>query len=133
MNASHITQLRVRYAETDQMGVVYYSNYLVWFEIARTEFFRARGVAYRDIEEKEKLYLPVVESYCRYRAPLRYDDVFEITTVLSDIGASRVVFGYEIRKDGRLMTEGYTRHAFVNDKGVPVPVPGKIKLAFLQK
>ena len=122
-------KLRVRYQETDQMGVVYYSNYLVWFEMARTEYFRQRGIVYREIEEKEKIYLPVVEAYCRYKAPLRYDDLVTIETKLTEAGPSRISFEYEVKKDGKVTAAGNTKHAFVNGKGKPVPVPERIKKA----
>jgi acyl-CoA thioester hydrolase len=125
----HTVEIRVRYAETDQMGVVYYANYLVWFEIARTEFFRASGVEYRKIEEDKKIYIPVVEAYCRYRAPLSYDDLVTIDTELTSIGATRVVFEYEVKKDGEITATGRTKHAFVNEEGNPIPVPEGIKEA----
>ncbi|MDD5634240.1 MAG: thioesterase family protein [Candidatus Omnitrophica bacterium] len=123
----HTTEVRVRYAETDQMGVVYYSNYLVWFEIARTEFFRARGVVYRKIEEEDKIYLPVVESYCRYRAPVKYDDVVTINTELTEMGSTRIAFSYEVKVGDKVTTIGETKHAFVNASGSPIPVPEKIR------
>ena len=126
----HTINFRVRYEETDQMGVVYYSKYLVWFEMARTEFFRARGVEYRKIEDEEKIYVPVVEAYCRYRAPLRYDDEVTVTTKLTDIGATRITFEYEVKKDGEIKTTGRTKHAFVNSEGSPIPVPDRVRKAF---
>lgn len=129
---THTIEIRVRYAETDQMGVVYYANYLVWFEVARTEFFRARGIEYRKIEEQDKVYLPVVEAYCRYRVPLRYDDVVTITTELTDVGGTRMTFAYEVKKNGKVTATGNTKHAFVNEKGTPVPVPPRIKDALNQ-
>ena len=126
----HTIRFRVRYEETDQMGVVYYSKYLVWFEMARTEFFRAKGVEYRKIEDEEKIYVPVVEAYCRYRAPLRYDDEVTVTTKLTDVGATRITFEYEVKKDGEIKTTGRTKHAFVNSEGSPIAIPEKIKGAF---
>jgi len=128
MNA-HRVEIRVRYEETDQMGVVYYANYLVWFEIARTEFFRIRGVSYREIEEKDNIYFPVVEAYCRYRMPLKYDDLVTVDVRLEDIGVKRVSFEYEVKKDGKLAATGRTKHAFVDAKGIPIPVPGNIREA----
>ncbi|HPN72647.1 MAG TPA: thioesterase family protein, partial [Candidatus Omnitrophota bacterium] len=89
--------LRVRYQETDQMGVVYYANYLVWFEVARTEFFRTLGLDYRQLEEKEKIYLPVVGASCRYRAPLKYDDQVSLTIRLSYVRSARIGFEYEVK------------------------------------
>ncbi|MFH1846729.1 MAG: thioesterase family protein [Candidatus Omnitrophota bacterium] len=128
--STHSIELRVRYAETDQMGVVYYANYLVWFEIARTEFFRVKGIEYRKIEEEENVYIPVVEAYCRYRAPLRYDDLIVVTAGLTDVGAMRVTFDYEVTIGGKLAATGTTKHAFVNKEGIPIPIPAKIKKAF---
>jgi len=130
VNSEHTITLRVRYEETDQMGVVYYAKYLVWFEIARTEFFRAKGVEYRKIEDEEKIYVPVVEAHCRYRAPLRYDDEVTVTTRLTDVGATRITFEYEVKKDGETKTTGSTKHAFVNATGSPIPVPARVRDAF---
>ena len=123
----HILELRVRYAETDQMGVVYYSNYLVWFEVARTEFFREKGLDYNCIEKERKIYLPVTEVSCRYKAPLRYDDIFTITTWLGDVGRSRLIFEYAIKKDGLIVTTGYTKHVFIDTKGKPIAMPQDIR------
>ena len=125
----HTIQLRVRYEETDQMGVVYYSKYLVWFEIARTEFFREKGVEYRRIEEEDKVFIPVVEAYCRYRSSLRYDDLVDVTTKLAEVGKTRVVFEYEVNSGGKVKAIGRTSHAFVDKDGTPIPVPEKIRKA----
>ncbi|MGB3241991.1 MAG: thioesterase family protein [Candidatus Omnitrophota bacterium] len=129
--SEHTIELRVRYEETDQMGVAYYANYLVWFEIARTEFFRAKGIVYRQIEEKDKIFLPVVEAYCRYRSPLRYDDLATITTKIAETGNSRISFDYEVKKGENVVATGKTKHAFINEKGKPIPVPAKVKNALL--
>jgi len=123
----HTIELRVRYAETDQMGIVYYSNYLVWFEIARTELFRSKGVEYSRIERERDIFLPVTEAYCRYRAPLKYDDIVRITVKVADTGNSRLTFEYDVEKDGKTASAGYTRHAFVNKNGKPVAIPADIK------
>ena len=96
--SEHTIELRVRYEETDQMGVVYYANYLVWFEVARTEHFRAKGIEYRKIEDEEKLYIPVIEACCRYKAPLKYDDLVTVTSKVTDAGSSRITFEYEVKK-----------------------------------
>lgn len=126
---THTVTLRVTYKDTDQMGVAYYSNYLVWFEIARTEFFREIGMEYRRLEKEDKIFLPVAEANCRYKAPLRYDDVFTVITKVEDLGSTRLSFSYEIQKDGKTTTTGYTKHAFVNSDGRPVPVPEKVRTA----
>jgi len=122
----HTLKLRVRYAETDQMGVVYYSNYFIWFEVSRTEFFREKGLDYNRIEKERKIYLPVTESYCRYKSPLRYDDLFTITTWLSDVGRSRLTFEYTIKKDGIVVTTGHTKHVFIDPAGKPISIPKDI-------
>jgi len=123
----HTIELRVRYAETDQMGVVYYSNYLVWFEIARTELFRSKGADYSKIEQERGIFLPVAEAYCRYRFPLKYDDIVTVTVELADTGNSRLAFEYAVEKEGRTAATGYTRHAFVDKNGKPIAIPPDIK------
>ncbi|MDD4956033.1 MAG: thioesterase family protein [Candidatus Omnitrophica bacterium] len=127
MNAVDLTEIRVRYAETDQMGVVYYSNYFVWFEVARTEYFRSRGVDYRSLEEKEKIYLPVVEAYCRYRMPIRYDDRVIVETQVAEVTGTRLVFEYKVKREGKTCTSGRTVHVFVNAAGEPIPIPKMVK------
>jgi acyl-CoA thioester hydrolase len=104
--------LRVRYAETDKMGVVYHANYLVWFEIGRTEYCRARGFSYRDMEESENAFLVVAESYCRYKAPAYYDDVLVVRTHVTELRRRSLRFGYEIirESDGVVIAEGETGH-----------------------
>src|SRR4028119_1067795 len=106
----HETTVRVRYAETDRMGVVYHANYLVWFDIGRTEFCRARGFAYRDMEENADAFLVVAESYCRYKAPAFYDDELVVRTHITELRRRSVRFGYEILRasDGRILAEGAT-------------------------
>jgi len=90
------TQIRVRYAETDQMGVVYYANYLVWFEIGRVELLRSLGFAYSQLEKEHGCILPVVEANCRYRAPARYDDEIVIETWPALLRGSVLKFGYRV-------------------------------------
>ena len=108
----HEATLRVRYAETDKMGVVYHANYLVWFEIGRTEYCRARGFSYRDMEESENAFLVVAESYCRYKAPAYYDDVLIVRTHITELRRRSLRFGYEIirESDGVVIAEGETGH-----------------------
>jgi acyl-CoA thioester hydrolase len=110
---------RVRYAETDQMGVAYYANHFVWFEIGRSEFCRQRGFAYRQLEEEFGLYLVVVQARCRYMAPARYDDEIVIRTWLGELRTRSLSFRYEIlkREDGRLLAEGETVHVVVDREG----------------
>ncbi len=115
----HETTVRVRYAETDRMGVVYHANYLIWFEIGRTEFCRARGFAYRDMEENEDAFLVVAESYCRYKAPAMYDDELIVRTHITELRRRSVRFGYEVLRatDGQIIAEGETGHVVTDGNG----------------
>ena len=115
----HETAIRVRYAETDRMGVVYYANYLIWFEIGRTEFCRARGFAYREMEENGDAFLVVAESYCRYKAPAHYDDELLVRTHITELRRRSVRFGYEILRlsDGQVIAEGETGHVVTDASG----------------
>jgi acyl-CoA thioester hydrolase len=115
----HEALLRVRYAETDKMGVVYHANYLIWFEIGRTEFCRARGFSYRDMEENEDAFLVVVESYCRYKAPAYYDDVLRVRTHITELRRRSLRFGYEIvrESDDTVIAEGETGHVVTDANG----------------
>ena len=119
MNEWHEALLRVRYAETDKMGVVYHANYLVWFEIGRTEFCRARGFSYRDMEENENAFLVVAESYCRYKAPAYYDDVLMVRTHITELRRRSLRFGYELvrESDGVVIAEGETGHVVTDANG----------------
>lgn len=115
----HEASLRVRYAETDKMGVVYHANYLIWFEIGRTEYCRARGFSYRDMEESENAFLVVAESYCRYKAPAYYDDVLVVRTHVTELRRRSLRFGYEIirESDGVVIAEGETGHVVTDANG----------------
>ncbi|MFC2140292.1 acyl-CoA thioesterase [Candidatus Auribacterota bacterium] len=118
---------RVTYKETDKMGVAYYSNYLVWFEICRTEYFREKGYPYLKLEEKN-IFLPVVEAYCRYKSPVTYDD--EIKVCLSDIGVEgiRLKFTYLIKNkmNEATVAKGCTTHVFIDKERRPLKVPPEI-------
>ena len=98
-------QVRVRYAETDQMGIVYYANYLIWFEIGRAEFCRARGFSYSEMEADDDAFLVVAESYCRYKAPAYYDDELLIRTHITELRKRSLRFGYEVVRlaDGQII------------------------------
>lgn len=111
-------EIRVRYAETDQMRVAHHASYLVWFEAGRTEFIRACGRSYAQLEEDGWL-LVVIEAHCRYRGPARYDDVLTLRTHLRDLGPARLSFGYELARaeDGAAIADGYTIHAAVDRTG----------------
>lgn len=114
-----VARIRVRYAETDAMGIVYHTNYLVWFEIARTELFRSCGLPYTNFEANG-LALAVVEANARYRAAAKYDDEIELRAELDEFGPRKVRFKYEITREGLLLCEGYTTHVFVNREGKAV-------------
>ena len=115
----HETLVRVRYSETDKMGIVYYANYLVWFEIGRAEFCRARGFSYRDMEESDDAFLVVAESYCRYKAPAYYDDEIVIRTHITELRRRSLRFGYEVVRvnDGQVLAEGETGHVVTDGDG----------------
>jgi acyl-CoA thioester hydrolase len=106
------TIIRVRYAETDRMGVVYYGNFYTWFEIGRVEFLRQTGFRYRDVEETDGCYIVVVESGCRYRSPARFDDELQIRTRLKSLRGPIIRFSYEITRvdNGAAVAEGETTH-----------------------
>lgn len=110
------TTLRVRYAETDQMGVVYYANYLVWFEVARAAFCRERGIDYRQMEA-EGLFLPVMEARCRYKSPARYEDEIWIEIQPLDVRRRSVQFGYRLFREETLLAEGDTVQVLVSRDG----------------
>ncbi len=122
--------LRVRYAETDQMGIVYYANYYVWFEIGRTDFCRQRGFAYRDMEEQDGLFIIVAESRCRYKAPARYDDEIQVRTCVKSCRKRVLTFGYEIYRPStdELLAEGETVHVITDRHGRPRVLPDKYRL-----
>lgn len=116
--------LRVRYAESDQMGVVYYGNYFTWLEMGRTELLRWSGSSYRKMEA-EGFMLPVIEATCRYKSPARYDDIIRIRTQVLLARGARIHFGYSMTHEleGRLIAEGETKHAFTTLKMKPVRPP----------
>jgi len=131
------TELRVRYAETDQMGIVYYANYFVWFELGRVELLRSLGLAYSRLEKDHGCILPVVSAHCRYRAPARYDDEIQIETTPAMLRGSVLKFAYEIYRKpaqkgtGRklLLAEGETVHVVCDDQLNRKPLPPKYAAA----
>lgn len=120
--------VRVRYAETDRMGVVYYANYLVWFEVGRTEWLRDAGWTYRAMEA-EGMTLPVIDAQCAYRQSARYDDELEIRTRGRLVSPARLAFDYEIvrRTDEAVVATGRTTHAAIGSSGRPVRLPARVK------
>lgn len=123
--------VRVRYAETDKMGVAYYANYLIWFEVGRTEWLRAYGVSYREMEAAG-LSLPVIEAHCEYRQPVHYDDELEVKTEARLQSPVRIEFRYEAirRSDQVTAATGYTVHAALDATGRPRRLPDPIKGLF---
>jgi acyl-CoA thioester hydrolase len=115
------TTVRVRYKETDQMGVVYYGNYLTYFEIGRVEYLRGRGMAYKEMEQEDDSYIVVAESHCRHLRPAHYDDILRIRTRVSRARRRTLQFAYEIVNDatGELLATGETLHFVCNRLGKP--------------
>jgi len=131
-NPSGETRLRVRYAETDRMGVVYHSNFAVWFEVGRVELLRQLGFEYKEMEQEEKCHLPVVDLRVRYKAPAQYDDEIVVRTELKNARSTLLHFGYEVfrERDGALLATGETMHIIVDDKFERRPLPEKYMKAF---
>jgi acyl-CoA thioester hydrolase len=121
------TKVRVRYAETDQMGVVYHSNYIVWFEVGRVELLRQLGFSYHDMEKQDDTHIAVVDVRCRYKAPARYDDLITVRTRLIHVRDSLLHFGYELVRDAdeKLLAEGETVHIVINAAFRRVHLPQK--------
>ena len=120
------TRIRVRYAETDQMGVVYYANYLVWMEVGRVEFCKTCGFNYRDMEREDGVMMAVAEANCRYSAPAHFDDEVIIRTWIEDANPRIVKFAYEMSMaDGRKLASGYTRHVLVDRQFQRTRLPEK--------
>jgi acyl-CoA thioester hydrolase len=128
----HEARVRVRYAETDQMGVAYHANYFVWMEVGRVEFWRAAGVCYRELEEQEGILLTVAETQCRHVYPARYDDEVVIETSVTKAHPRMVVFHYQLKRgaDGRLLATGETKHVFCDRDLQPRKLPAKYLASF---
>jgi acyl-CoA thioester hydrolase len=125
-----VTRVRVRYAETDQMGVAYYANYFVWFEVGRTELLRSLGGTYKDLEA-EGIFLPVIEASCTYAQASRYDDELDIRTTGKLLSPVRMEFQYEVVRlaDQVTTATGRTVHAALNGRGRPCRLPEKVRTA----
>ena len=126
------TRIRVRYAETDQMGVVYHANYFVWFELGRVELLRQLGFSYRDMEAQDGCGIAVIDARCRYKAPARYDEEVIVRTHLALLRESLIQFAYELvnADDGTLLAEGDTTHIVVDKQMKKTPLPEKYINAF---
>jgi acyl-CoA thioester hydrolase len=144
----HDTTVRVRYAETDQMGVVYHANYLIWFEVGRVELMRAMGFEYRTMETEDDCHIVVAEAHCHYEKPARYDEVVRVRTRIAEWRTRIVKFNYEIFRDGReevhsqrfkvenktgarssavLLATGFTTHVICGSNGRPKALPPKYR------
>ena len=130
MSKTFDTVVRVRYAETDQMGVVYYGNYYIYFEIGRVEYMRNLGIDYRLMEIEDDSMIVVAESQCRYRRPARYDDVLRVRTHVVAVKRRTIQFGYQILRDGtdELLAEGETIHVVCGRNGKPKALPEKYRI-----
>jgi acyl-CoA thioester hydrolase len=122
------SKIKVRYAETDQMGVVYYANYFVWMEVGRTDLLRNTGLTYKELEESGYA-LPVISAYARYYLPASYDDDIEVVSAIVDFSGPKLKIGYKIYKDKKLICEGYTEHVFIS---ISTKKPAKPPEKFLE-
>ena len=127
-------RIRVRYAETDQMGVVYHANHFIWFEVGRVEFLRQLGFSYREMEKEDACFIAVVDARCRYKAPARYDDEIIVRTHIKNVRESLVHFGYELVRvsDGTVLAEGETTHIVTDPQMNVRPIPEKYMRVFQQ-
>jgi acyl-CoA thioester hydrolase len=125
----HDTTVRVRYAETDQMGVVYHANYLIWFEVGRVELLRAMGFEYKTMETEDDCHIVVAEAHCRYDKSAHYDEVLRVRTRVTEWRNRIVKFSYEIFRDAddTLLTTGYTKHVICGSNGRPRALPTKYR------
>ena len=128
---SSVSTVRVRYAETDKMGVVYYANYLVWFEVARADLLRSLGWSYRDMEHAG-VSLPVIEAHCEYHRPARYDDELDVRAEGRMLSPIRIEFTYQVmrRPEQTVVASGHTVHAGIDPGGKPCRLPERIRQAF---
>jgi len=126
------SRIRVRYAETDQMGVVYHANHFIWFEIGRVELLRQLGFSYKDMEEQDHCFIAVVDARCRYKAPAHYDDEIVVRTWLKNIRESVIHFGYELLRsdDGSVIAEGETMHIVADAQMRKTVLPEKYRKLF---
>jgi acyl-CoA thioester hydrolase len=126
------TRIRVRYAETDQMGVVYHANYLVWMEVGRVAYCRARGFEYKQMELQDGVFLAVAEAHCRYASPARFDEEVVIRTWVAEVNPRMVRFAYEmlLAEGGRKLATGETKHIFLGRNLRPCRLPEKYRESF---
>jgi len=132
MSEFHETTVRVRYAETDQMGVVYHSNFFIWFEIGRVELFRELGVIYKQMEQEDDCHIVVGDCQCRFKRPAKYDDLLRVRTRIAESGSRTIKFAYEIVSDasGELLATGETTHVICDKLGRSKSLPEKYRQLF---
>lgn len=135
MDGWHETEVRVRYAETDQMGIVHHANYLIWFETGRSDLCRAKGFSYKEMEEKDNALMVVAESYCRYKSPAYYEDVLVVRTRIEEVRSRSLRFVYEIARvsDGTLIAEGETLHLVTDQDKKVITLPEVYRQRLLQE
>jgi len=121
-----IHEVRIIFGDTDQMGVVYYANYLRFFESARAAYWRSLGRSYKDLEAAQ-VAMPVVEAHCRYRAPSYYEDLLEVEIEVTELRNASCRFGYAVRRGPTAIADGFTRHAFVGPTGRPRSLPEELR------
>jgi acyl-CoA thioester hydrolase len=128
----HDAIVRVRYAETDQMGVVYHANYLIWFEVGRVELIRALGIEYKRMEIEDDCHIVVADAHCRYHDSALYDEVLRIRTRISESRNRIIKFSYEVIRDadGKLLANGETMHVICGSNGRPKLLPEKYRSVF---
>jgi acyl-CoA thioester hydrolase len=122
MPDSHETSIRVRYAETDRMGLLHHANYFVYFEQARTEMLRSRGISYREVEDSGH-YLVIIDLGCKFKKPAYYDDLLTIRTTVARKTHVKIIHEYQVLRDGELLAEGHTTLACVDREGKPQALP----------
>jgi acyl-CoA thioester hydrolase len=135
VNMKHVvneTRIRVRYAETDQMGVVYHSNHFIWFEVGRVELLRQLGFSYKEMEREDGCFIAVADARCRYKAPVFYDDEVVVRTWLKNVREKLIHFGYEMSRvgSGELLAEGETTHIVADAQMKPRALPEKYMKVF---
>lgn len=122
------SKIRVRYADTDQMGIAYHGHFFAWFEVGRTDLLRSSGLTYKELE-KGGLRLPVIDAQASFRRPAFYDDVLEVQTSVVEVGGAKVRFSYEVFREGTKepLATGMTCHASVNPQGRPIRLPEELR------
>lgn len=119
-------QIRVIFGDTDQMGVVYYANYLRFFESARADYWRSLGRTYKDLEDAQ-VAMPVIEAHCNYKKPARYEDLLEVDIRVGEMRTASMRFDYVVHRGHEVLAEGYTRHAIIGPNGRPRAIPQFMK------